>query len=234
MSRWIVAGALLSGVALLPGQAHAQQAEPTPVTGTAKGIVGGGLLGAEIVMMPMGIAGLKPWWPYVVFGAVGAAGGAVGGWAIEQAAPPAEAPLYMLAGGLALVIPTLVLTLNATTHEDAPPEEEGDKGADQQAIPGESQPGAPGGPVPGEAVPPGEGTTIKVEGATKGTWAGVRRHPRRSHPMIPVSLFDLQGEEVRMGVPAVEVRPVYSQEELAKFGLDQETEVRVPVFRAAF
>lgn len=225
MTRWIVAGALVGGVALLPGKAQAQQAEPTPVTGTAKGIVGGGLLGAEIVMMPMGIAGLKPWWPYVVFGAVGAAGGAVGGWAIEQAAPPAEAPLYMLAGGLALVIPTLVLTLNATTHEDAPPEEEAPPPTDQ-AIPGEAQPGQPGA-APGQ---PGEGTTIKVEGAHKGRV----RHARRATPLIPNSLFDLQGSEVRLGVPAVEVRPVYTQDELARFGLDQETEVRVPVFRAAF
>ncbi len=120
--------AIALGCAAMPHEARADG----PVSPKGKGIVGGAFLGAEIVTMPMGIAGLKPRWPYVVFGTVGAAGGADGGSAIEsqiiktpaagqQAGPPAEATVGMLAAGLALVIPTLVVSLNATTRHSRCP-----------------------------------------------------------------------------------------------------------------
>src|SRR5215468_9590509 len=87
------------------GQARAQQA-PTPhvVTATGKGMVGGGLLGAEVVCITMGAIGVQRAWPYFVFGGVGAVGGVIGGFFVEKAAV-AEPSLYMLAGGLGLVIP---------------------------------------------------------------------------------------------------------------------------------
>jgi hypothetical protein len=37
-----------------------------------------------------------------------------------------------------------------------------------------------------------------------------------------------------MGVPAVQIRPVYSHRELALYGVQQGEEVRVPVFKAQF
>ena len=123
--RTLVFSAAVAGAALLaaPSEARADG----PVSPTGKGIVGGALLGGEIVTMPMGIAGLKPWWPYLVFGGLGSVGGAIGGWGVERATAgttsaagtttgaTAEPALYMLAGGLALLIPTLVVSLNATT-----------------------------------------------------------------------------------------------------------------------
>ncbi len=212
----VVAAAFLT---LSPSQAHAQTAEEDgAVSGTAKGIVGGAFLGAEIVMMPMGIAGLKPWWPYVVFGGVGAVGGAVGGWAVEQADPPAEAPLYMLAGGLALIIPTLVLTLNATTRE----EYEGEEGTTTVVPPG-TEP-APGTPPPGESV-----TTVQKESKLR------RKVPRNSaRRPTGFALFNFSGPALEMGVPAVQVRPTFSEEEIAKFGVQQENEVHLPVISASF
>jgi hypothetical protein len=187
------------------------------------------------VMMPMGIAGLKPWWPYVVFGSVGAVGGAVGGWAVEQADPPAEAPLYMLAGGLALVIPTLVLTLNATTRDDFE-EAEGTTVVNPDGT-------AP--PPDGAAPPPGDGTapppgTPPAEGGTTIQIQSKRKKPRKT-ARAPQSfaLFNLNNvtsghTSVEMGVPAIEVRPMYSNDEIAKFGVQQTNEVRVPVVSTSF
>ncbi len=231
-NRWIVgafvAAASCAGFLLDAGEACAQEAADTgQVTGTAKGIVGGGLLGAEVVMIPMGAAGLKPWWPYVVFGSVGAVGGAIGGWAVEQAGPPAEAPLYMLAGGLALVIPTLVLTLNATTRESFP---ESQDPATLTTTPTDTStpPAAPAGPD-GQPPPAEDGTkTIKIQSDARKHFRRVPRAP------FPTSLFDLAGNELRMGVPAFQVRNLYSNDEMAKFGVGQGTEVRVPVFGVAF
>ncbi len=223
-SRWVplaVAAACFGAVSLAAGEARAQAAaaEPNQVTGTAKGIVGGALLGGEIVMIPMGAAGLKPWWPYLVFGGLGSVGGAVGGWAVEQAAPPAEAPLYMLAGGLALIIPTVVLSAAAITHEEY--EDTGDPST-QPPPPDEGQPGAP---------PAGDGTTVTVD-KTSDARRLRRRRPTPSAP--PSALFDVARGEVRMGLPAVVVRNMYTLEEQAIYGVEQKTEVHVPVVGAAF
>ena len=58
--------------------------------------------------------------------------------------------------------------------------------------------------------------------------AAVRR------PHIPLSLVDLHDGSVSMGVPAVEIRPTYTPVEMKQFGVDQSTELRLPVFRATF
>jgi hypothetical protein len=189
-----------------------------PVTGDGKGIVGGALLGAEVVTIPMGLAGVEPWWPYVVFGSVGAVGGALGGYAVEQAGPPAEAPLYMLAGGLALVIPALVVSLNATTFSDY--EDESDPSVEQ-----------PSGPPP--VVPPAEG------GASFQIQSDASKLPKRRAPRAPTArrsatLVGVDGASVFVGVPGVEVKPLYTIEEQVRFGVAQATEVNVPVFAAHF
>ena len=212
-----VAAAVAVGTAVLvaPSTARAEG----PVTGTAKGIVGGAFLGAEVVMMPMGIAGLKPWWPYLVFGGVGAVGGAVGGWAVEQAAPPAEAPLYMLAGGLALIIPTVVLTLNATTKKDY--------GDDSAPAPTTTDPNKP------PENKPADGTTVTVTSDAKKQLQQQQKKKRAVRP-VPTAAIDLSGDAVRLGIPAVVVKPMYTPVEISQFGVAQQTEVRIPVFSAAF
>ena len=43
------------------------------------------MLGGEIVMITMGAIGVEKGWPYVVFGGLGAVGGGVGGFFIEDA-----------------------------------------------------------------------------------------------------------------------------------------------------
>ena len=63
--------AVAAGLALAPSQARAEGV----VTATGKGIAGGALLGAEVVMITTAIIGAEDIWPYLVFGAVGAGGG---------------------------------------------------------------------------------------------------------------------------------------------------------------
>jgi hypothetical protein len=222
------------GAALLgSADAHAQEAEEEDngaVSGTGKGIVGGALLGGEIVMIPMGAAGLKPWWPYLVFGGLGSVGGAVGGWAVEQADPPAEAPLYMLAGGLALVIPTVVLAASEITRVEY--EDTSDPSTlDEQPQPG----GQPGDPATAPGGTPPDGTSVTVEKTSDAR--KFKRKKRVRTPAAPprqTGMFDVASGTVRMGVPAVEVKNMYTLEELYTFGVEQRTEVNIPVVSAAF
>ncbi|HSN97156.1 MAG TPA: hypothetical protein VLS89_02625, partial [Candidatus Nanopelagicales bacterium] len=88
------AAALAAAFTVGPREARAQQADV--VSGDGKGIVGGALLGGELVMIGMGAFGVESTWPYLVFGGAGMVAGGVAGWAVEGAAPPAEVPLYML------------------------------------------------------------------------------------------------------------------------------------------
>ena len=188
--QWARALGLLTVAASLtfaPGVVRADG----PVTPTGKGIAGGILLGAEVVMIPIAIGGVEDAWPYPVFGALGAAGGAVGGYFVEQTGV-AEPAVYMLAGGLALVIPTLVTVLNATVYG---------RGDD------------------GEQPDSDETTTIT-------TTTSARR--------VPLALVGIGARGARPGVPAVELHPLYSDTEIAQYGVAQGTEVRVPVLSGSF
>ncbi len=226
-----------------------------PVTPTGKGIAGGTLLGAEVVMIPIGIAGVDKWWAYLLGGGLGAAGGAVGGYFVETKAtsngqPLAEPSLYMLAGGLALIIPTVVLTLNATAYK--PEVEEGEVSSDEpggDAAPGggelpqpEGVPGEPGvGPQP---TPPGQPPAVSpgtvspgMQPPAPGGGGGAKNHKHR-RPYLPPALLgiDLIGNQValRPGIPAVDVKPLYSSKELSQYGVAQSTEVSFPMVSGRF
>jgi hypothetical protein len=199
------AAALALGAAALVSDAGDARAEG-PVVGTAKGVVGGALLGGEAVAMGMGLFGVSKGWPYLVFPTAGAIGGGIGGYFVEQAAP-AEVPLYMLAGGMALVIPTIIVTLNATIYRA--PETYPNEPVTNTPAPESPQ------PVTGKRQSP-----------------RLARAPRPVH--IPMSLFDVHDGRLALGLPAVEIRPVYTQEELAKFGVAQAREIKIPVFAASF
>jgi hypothetical protein len=185
-------GAAAAAFALAPGEAFAQQVEPT-----GKGIAGGTLLGAEVALITTAAIGAKSWWPYVLFGAVGAGGGAVGGYFVEQV-EPAEPSLYMLAGGMALVVPTIVAVLNATAYDPT---------EDEEVEEGE------------EELPPG------VEADEVGG---------RGLPMALIGVDAFGRPRVSLGLPAVEVRQSYTPIEVVKYGVEQQTEVHLPVVRGSF
>ncbi len=102
---------ILATLMLAPLSARAED-----VSTTGKGIVGGGLLGAEIVLATEAAFKVQPGWAYLVGGVGGAAAGSVGGYFIEKDASP-KTTMVMLAGGMALIIPTTVAVLSATAYE---------------------------------------------------------------------------------------------------------------------
>src|SRR5258708_27268259 len=138
----VVAAATLLGATVLTGSAGDAHADTVSPTG--KGIAGGALLGGEVVTIVEALAGARPVWAYGVGFLVGAGGGGVGGFFIEQSSTDGRVPTYMLAGGLALVIPAIVLTLNATRYL---PEE------------GATEDRAPTGPAPEPGTPGGSSVT---------------------------------------------------------------------------
>jgi hypothetical protein len=198
------------------------------VSPTAKGAVGGAFLGAEVVMITESIIGVKPWWAYALGGGLGAVAGGVGGYAIEQSVDDGRIPVFMLAGGLALVIPTLVLTLNATRYMPT-------EGASEDRAPTnepKADPGTPGGTsVSAPAVPaapaaaPVSAPTPPAAAPPAGAGAGGG---------APTSLFDVRSGSMRLGLPLPQVRPVFSTAERRQYGMRAETEVRLPVVQVTF
>jgi hypothetical protein len=190
------------------------------VSPDGKGIVGGGLLGAELVTIVEGIADVKSGWAYGIGAIVGAGGGAVGGYFVEQQSSDGKVPMYLLAGGLALVIPAIVVTLNGTRYR---PEE----GATDDNVPAPApaaDPGSPGSGVIGPAAHPSSAAPTSTP--TSSTV--------RSREAAPLSLVDVRGGSLRLGVPAVDVRPVFSLTEQRQYGMHAQTELRMPMLRVAF
>jgi MFS family permease len=81
-----------------------------------KGLVGGTLMGAEAVLLTESALRLSHGWMYLAGGAAGAAAGAYIGYKIcdDSSNKP---PSFLLAGGIALIIPTIMGVLTATQYE---------------------------------------------------------------------------------------------------------------------
>lgn len=207
------------GTLSVPRVAHAEEVSPT-----GKGIAGTALLGAEAVVFGEALFGVRSGAAYALGAAGGAVAGGVGGYFIEQSVSDGRVPAYLLAGGLALAIPALVVALDATRFRPAEGARE-DKGAPMPA----SDPGKPGGSAvigaepaaPGPAPAPAS-TPAPAGGTTGGTPA-------------PTSLLDVHTGTFRMGVPLPEVRPVFSVAERKAFAVESKAnEVRFPVVKVTF
>lgn len=215
-ARTLFASTLALGVAALPSTAYADGAS----SGSGKGIAGGALLGAELVVGLEAVAGVQQQWAYGAGILVGAAAGGVGGYFIEQSADR-KVPLYMLAGGVALAIPAAIVALNATAYR--PP-------ADYQEDTGPKD--EPPADAPKRAAEGPRARTVRLE-ARAYVPAPTLQAARRP-AAIPTSVLQVQPEGVRVGVPAIELRPVYTAVEQRTYGVVQREEVRVPLFRAVF
>ncbi|MGH7271107.1 MAG: hypothetical protein ACREJ3_11815 [Polyangiaceae bacterium] len=209
--------AILFGIAALVTTAS-PDARADAVAASPKGIVGGGLLGAEAVTIVESLAGVQPAWAYAVGAVVGAGGGAAGGWALEQGSSDGQLPMYLLAGGLALVIPALVLTLNATRFQPEP-------GATEDNVP--TGPAAEPGVVGGSIVAPSGAAPAPQPAPSQAS-------PPPAPPTPPQSLLDMKGGALRIGVILPEIRPVYSIEQQRQYGLRAATELRLPVLHVTF
>jgi hypothetical protein len=213
------AGAMSAAAVLLAPETASAQAAAVSVDG--KGIVGGALLGAEVVDLTIGIIGVNRAWPYLVFGAVGAIGGGIGGYFIEQETRESpEGALYMLAGGMALVIPTVIVSLNATLYK--PPE-----GTSTTTFePADNQPAQSPPAVQPPAPTPLPAPTSRFRLRSPSLTQKAER--------LSFSLVDVNRGKLALSVPAVQVRPLYSLREVWTYGVEQGTEVRVPLFYASF
>jgi hypothetical protein len=99
------------GLLAVAGDGHASGA-----ANRAKGVTGGALVGSEVVMMTEAALGVQPDWLYIVGGVVGGGGGGVAGYYIGGSSSP-KPPSFLLAGGIALVIPTLIAVVTATQFQ---------------------------------------------------------------------------------------------------------------------
>jgi hypothetical protein len=235
-------------IATLSLVTFAAHAETTEVSTTGKGVVGGTLLGAEIVLSAEAAFKVQPTWAYVVGGLGGAAAGGVGGYFIERDASP-KATLFMLAGGMALAIPVTVAVLSATAYEP-PASYTQDKAPADEPVAEPPQPAAtpattiaPTSTTPSgtEVTAPAPVVTPPATAPGAGPTGSLRRHraqARRTLPLdyhlSPPALIGVSADALTLGVPAIEVRGVYSRNEIAMFGVSQATEVHVPVLNFLF
>lgn len=190
----------------------AARAEGSQAQATGKGITGGALLGAEAVMLTEAAASVKPAWAYAVGGGIGAVAGGVGGYFAEHGGD-AKLSMYLLVGGMALALPTTVAVLSASAYEptnymeDRPPADE--------PVAEPAQPSAAPGPKP---------TSRAVD----------HRAPVARAPKLPPAIVGVGEGALTLSVPAVEVRQLYTRTEVATFGVQQHTEVDVPVLNVVF
>lgn len=225
----------LATLSLVSFRAHADD-----VSTTGKGVVGGTLLGAEIVLATEAAFKVQPTWAYVVGGLGGAAAGGIGGYAIEQSAS-SRTTLLLLAGGMAFAIPTTVAVLSATAYEPPASYTQDRAPADEPVAEPPQPSGAPTQPAsttPASTSP--AGTEVTAPPAAAPT-SSVRKHKslaRRTLPLdyhlSPPALIGVSAQALTLGVPAFEIRDVYSRNELAMFGVSQATELRVPVLSFLF
>jgi MFS family permease len=220
LSCRVTALGLATVVGLTTLTAFAPQARADEVSPTGKGIAGGALLGGEVVTITEALAGVHAGWPYYVFGGLGMVGGGVGGYFVEQASNGnGQGPVYMLAGGLALVIPALVLSLNATRYRP-------NDGATEDRPPA-SEPSADPGTLGGGLVAPAAAPAAPAAPA-----------PKPATP-APTSLLDVRvvgqpTDGFHVGVPLPQVRAMYTPREQATYGLPQRAEFRMPVLAVTF
>jgi hypothetical protein len=224
----------VAGATLTPFAAHAAGvAEASP---TGKGIIGGTLLGAELVMAGEAAFSVKPTWAYVVGGLAGGAAGGVGGYFVEQQGD-ARAPMLMLAGGLAFAIPTVVAVLSASAYEPPAAYLQDQAPADEPL----AEPPAPTDMTPAPAAAPAPmpppAAAPPADAAPAPAPTGRRYLPssrRLSLKLPPPALFGFQDARLALGVPNIEVRHAYSRTERMMFNAPDVAEVRIPVLDVAF
>jgi hypothetical protein len=202
-ARSVLSSIAVAAIVSIAGTARAQEASPT-----GKGVIGGALLGGELVLAIEAAFDVQSPWAYIGGGVAGAAAGGVGGYFIEKDGS-ARVPMLMLAGGMAFAIPTTVAVLSATAYE--PP------ASYVQDQPVTDEPVAdPPRPV---GAPPRSSRA---------------RDERRTARLQPPALIDFEPRRVTLSIPSVSLHDVFTREEVATLGVQQATELRVPVVNVLF
>jgi hypothetical protein len=208
------------------------------VPATGKGIVGGALLGGEVVVIGEAIGGVKSGLAYILGGIAGAGAGAFAGWEAEQNADP-KVSVYMLAGGMALLIPATVAALQATAYEP-PADYTEDRPSVGAPIPEPPQPSmGPPPPVGPAPVTPGVPSTTTPTPVSPPPQPGsgpssLHMHWHAPKLALPGGLLALNDGLLRVAVPAVEIRPAYRLDELQKYGVEQKQELHFALLSSTF
>ncbi len=206
-ARSVVTSLVVAGLGSISANAHAQDASPT-----GKGVIGGALLGAELVLVVEAAFDVQSPWAYIGGGVAGGVAGGVGGYFIERDSS-ARAPMLMLAAGMAFAIPTTVAVLSATAYE--PPTSY----VQDQPPPSDEPVADPPRPL---GVPRSSSRAIE-----RPRHADVRRAQ-------PPALVDFEPRRVTLSIPSISLHDVYTREEVATLGVRQATELRVPVVNVVF
>ncbi len=225
----LAVGLVLGGAVLDSATAEAQACDPVAMPMTCnqvgadgKGALGGGILGAEIgfmvnaLIVNAGVRELDEWWAWILFPAIGAAGGAIGGYYgledpnMQQGFP--EAAVAVFAISMALIVPTFVGVLALTAYNPGPDTggtgATGDEDATQEEGAGDETP----------AAEPDQSSQSARERILAGG-PGLLR-------------FDRGG--VLLGIPMISSAPSYTSEERAHMQLPQMADVRIPVVSGTF
>lgn len=246
--RTIFMAAALLATLFLAGRAAAQDQTPQgplapdePVEATGVGIAGGVLVGAELIFVTEALIDVEPVWPWIVFPLVGAAGGGVGGYFLEQASPGGAIALLVV--GLAAIIPTAVAVSVSRAYDPASEgavEDDSGRGrlsfelspdientGEETTTEVESRPDE----VPDDAPPPagGEDESPGPEARHVGAGPG----PLARH-LASGALFHLdRGLGFGFGVPTPEVRTGPALGDGARLGLERDRglEVSLPLLR---
>lgn len=200
------------------------------VVPTPKAMIGLGLIGAELgLVLPALVqqaAGTNEWWPYLIFPALGAIGGVVGGYFVEQATPnDPGAAVVLLAVGLAATVPALVATLALTAYD--PAREAGSFEGDVSEEP--------------TFEDRTETDAIQVEtgeGERGGSGGGgeARSFRRRMDALLSggPGILRFDRRRVLLGVPLVGWLPTFTRHETETLHLPPASDVYIPVVSATF
>jgi hypothetical protein len=203
------AATLVIGSATFTQSAQAQ-VMTTQVKSVPKGAVGLGLIGAEIGLVLPAAVGLHETWAFIVFPLVLGAGGAVGGYFAFDDPNSPEGGVAMLAVGMALIIPSVVLTLALTSYD---PGDEADGGGEDDEL--DEEFGGSGG---AESPPPEDSA----------------RRDARERAVAGAGLLHVGSRQLSLGVPGVTIRPTLTAEEIQRYGGSASAEVNIPVVSGAF
>jgi outer membrane biosynthesis protein TonB len=233
--------------------APARAAEKVSASPSGKGTVGGVLLGAEVVCLTEAALKVEPPWAYIVGGVAGGIGGGIAGFYLEDNAHP-RTSILLLAAGMALIIPTSVAVLSATAYEPPADYVQDRRPADEPVA---EPPHAVGTPAPAAPPPPAPAVAPEPTGAPPATpptevvpppatpapSGSIRSHRtvrsaraggKLGYPLRPPALIGIDPAALTLSVPAVEFRNLYTAAERAWFGVNQGTEIRVPVLNFVF
>jgi len=239
----------------------AQRQAKDPVETKGVGISGGIIAGAELSLLIESFADVKPVWPWIVLPIITAAGGGVGGYYLDKSAPEGAIAVLVTSMALLIPTTIavsiareyepgegvkLIDESGGEKYSFEKPPAEPVEGAQPETVtevesrpdeipPGEAQP--PGDGVEGPQAPPAEPAPAPVPapGSSGGTSAHLAPHaaqPAWARHLSSGSLLHVDRDlGAGVGVPSIDVRPVYLIDEAALAAPRSGVEFRVSLLK---